>query len=458
LTFPGVASILKGYAFFGEGAKQTVDTKTCYVGLVGFGTVGAGVAKILLNDAAKLRAKTGIQIVLKRICDIDLTSDRGVRVPDGVLTADLGSILNDPDIEVVIELVGGTTVAKEITLRALAAGKRVVTANKALLAEHGRELFRAARERGVSISFEASVGGGIPVIAALRDGLIANDIESIIGIVNGTCNYILTRMSLAGATYEQALAEAQSHGYAEKDPRLDVEGIDSAHKLAILAALGFAADFHYHEIHVEGITRLEPIDIAYAAEFGYALKLLAIGKRVNGELELRVHPTLLPVEHPLAAVHDVFNGIFVRGNAVGDTMFYGRGAGQMPTASAIVSDIVDILLGKAKHTFERLRLFPGRSGSLRVRSIEESVSRYYLRFAAVDRPGVLAKIAGEFGRHDISIASLLQKERHATQAVPLIIMTHQAREANLRRALAAIEPQGIVEGNPVVIRVEGEHG
>ncbi|MBM4038502.1 MAG: homoserine dehydrogenase, partial [Planctomycetes bacterium] len=411
LTFHRGTPILMSCVPIAEGARLSVDTKTCYVGLVGFGTVGGGVAKILLTDAGKLRAKTGIQIVLRRICDVDLTRDRGVRVPEGVLTNDLDAVLKDPEIEVVVELVGGTTVAKEITLRAIAAGKRVVTANKALLAEHGRELFRAARERGVSISFEASVGGGIPIIAALRDGLIANDIESIMGIVNGTCNYILTRMSVAGATYEQALAEAQSHGYAERDPRFDVEGIDSAHKLAILAALGFAADFHYPDIYVEGITRLEPIDIAFAAEFGYALKLLAIGKRVNAELELRVHPTLLPNEHPLAAVHDVFNGIFVRGSAVGDTMFYGRGAGQMPTASAIVSDIVDILLGKAKHTFERLRLFPGRTESLRVRSIEESESRYYLRFAAVDRPGVLAKIAGEFGRHDISIASVLQKER-----------------------------------------------
>ncbi len=434
-----------------------MDTKTCCVGLVGFGTIGSGVAKILLGSGDQLKAKTGINVVLKRICDVDLTRDRGVEVPAGVLTNDLDALLNDPEIEVVIELVGGTTIAKDITLRAIAAGKRVVTANKALLAERGRELFRAAREHGVSISFEASVGGGIPIIAALRDGLIANDIESIVGIVNGTCNYILTRMAAEKATYEQALAEAQAHGYAERDPRLDVEGIDSAHKLAILAALGFAADFHYHEIYVEGITRTDPADIAYASELGYTLKLLAIGKRLGDELELRVHPTLLPSEHPLAAVHDVFNGIWVHGSAVGDTMFYGRGAGQMPTASAIVSDIVDILIGKAKHTFERLRLFPGRTESLRVRGIDEAQTRYYLRFSALDSPGVLAKIAGEFGRNDISIASVIQKERHATRAVPLIIVTHQAREADLRRALAAIVPQGIVEGQPVVIRVEGEH-
>ncbi len=428
----------------------------CRVGLVGFGTVGTGVAKILLEDAAKLRAKTGFDIVLRRICDVDVTTDRGVAVPDGVLTSDLADVMDDPEIDVVIELVGGTTVAYDITLRAIEAGKDVVTANKALLAERGRELFQAAKARGVSISFEAAVGGGIPVIAAIRDGLIANDIRSIIGIVNGTCNYILTQMAARGTSYDQALAEAQANGYAESDPTLDVEGIDTAHKLAILAALGFAADFHYHEIHVEGIAGIDPIDIAYAAELGYTLKLLAIGKRLGDELELRVHPTLLPSKHPLASVHGVFNAIAVTGSAVGETMFYGRGAGQMPTASAVVADVVDILLGKARHTFDHLRLFPGRTESLRVRSIEECESRYYLHFQALDRPGVLAAIAGEFGRHSISIASVIQKERHATQAVPLIITTHLAIEANLRQALADIQPHGVTEGQPVVIRVKGE--
>ena len=434
-----------------------MDTKTCCVGLVGFGTIGSGVAKILLEHAEQLKAKTGIELVLKRICDLDLTTDRGVAVPDGVLTSNLADVLDDPDISVVIELVGGITFAKDLTLKAIAAGKSVVTANKALLAEAGRELFQAAREQGVSISFEASVGGGIPVIAAIRDGLIANDIQSIVGIVNGTCNYILTRMTAEGTSYHDALAEAQRLGYAEADPTLDVGGIDTAHKLAILSAIGFAADFHYDGIHVEGITSIDPTDIEYAAELGYKLKLLAIGKRFDDELELRVHPTLLPREHPLASVNDVFNAVCVTGSAVGKTMFYGRGAGQMPTASAVVADLVDILLGKAKRTFERLRLLPGRTENLRVRQIDEAFSRYYLRFSAIDRPGVLASIAGEFGHHDISIASVIQKERRATEAVPLVIMTHHAREANLRRALAAIDPLGVVEGNPVVIRVETEH-
>ena len=434
-----------------------MDSKTCHVGIIGFGTVGSGVARILLEDGAKIQAKTGIEIALRRICDLDIATDRGVTLPEGILTSDLDEVIDDPEIEVIIQLVGGTTAAKDLMLRAIAAGKDVVTANKALLAEAGRELFQAAKAQGTSISFEASVGGGIPVIAAIRDGLIANDVSSIMGIVNGTCNYILSQMAAVGTPYEQALAEAQEKGYAEADPTLDVEGGDSAHKLAILAAIGFAADFHYHEVYVEGITHIDPVDIAYAAELGYTLKLLAIGKRFGNELELRVHPTLLPNEHPLAAVHDVFNAVCVTGSSVGETMFYGRGAGQMPTASAVVADVVDILLGKAKHTFDHMRLFPGRTESLRVRSIDEVESRYYLRFDALDRPGVLAQIAGEFGRHDISIASLMQKERHATQAVPLIVMTHQAREANLRQALADIEPHRVFEGTPVVIRVEGEH-
>ena len=433
-----------------------MDTKPCCVGLVGFGKIGAGVAKILCHDAEALRARTGLTIALKRICDVDITTGRGVAVPEGVLTKDLGAILNDPEIQVVVELVGGTTIAKDITLRAIAAGKSIVTANKALLAEAGRELFQAARQQGVSISFEGSVGGGIPIIAALRDGLIANEIQSIMGIVNGTCNYILSQMAAHGETYRKALGEAQRLGYAEQDPTLDVEGIDSAHKLTILAALGFAADFPYRELHVEGIAKTELADIRYAAELGYTLKLLAIGKRIGNELELRVHPTLLPQEHPLSSVHDVFNGICVTGSAVGETMFYGRGAGQMPTASAVVADLVDVLLGKAKRTFERLRLFSGRTENLRIRKIHEIETRYYLRFNALDRPGVFGCIASEFGRQRVSIASVIQKERHAARAVPLVIMTHPAREADLRQAIADIALHKVTEGPPVLIRVEGE--
>jgi len=434
-----------------------VNAKTRSVGLVGFGTVGTGVAKILLQNAEPIAAKTGLDIALKRVCDIDVARDRGVTIPDGRMTTNVDDVLGDPEVEVVIELVGGTTFARELVLRALAAGKCVVTANKALIAEHGRELFDAARANGVSIAFEAAVGGGIPIVVGLRDGLIANDIQSVMGIVNGTSNYILTRMANEGARYDDVLADAQAHGYAEADPTLDVGGGDSAHKLAILAALGFAADFDHDDIYVEGIADTDAQDIGYAAELGYTLKLLAIGKRTDGGLELRVHPTLLPDEHPLASVHDVFNAIFVTGHAVGDTMFYGRGAGEMPTASAVVADIVDTLLGKAKLTFEQMHLLPGQTPRVALRDIGEVETRYYLRFNVKDQPGVMAKVTGEFGRHGISIASVIQKERHISRAVPLVIMTHRAREADLRRALADIEPHGVTEGPPVVIRVEGEH-
>jgi len=434
-----------------------VNAKTRSVGLVGFGTVGTGVARILLQNAEPIAAKTGLDIALKRVCDIDVARDRGVAIPDGRMTTNVDDVLGDPEVEVVIELVGGTTFARELVLRALAAGKCVVTANKALIAEHGRELFDAARANGVSIAFEAAVGGGIPIVVGLRDGLIANDIQSVMGIVNGTSNYILTRMANEGARYDDVLADAQAHGYAEADPTLDVGGGDSAHKLAILAALGFAADFDHDDIYVEGIADTDAQDIGYAAELGYTLKLLAIGKRTDGGLELRVHPTLLPDEHPLASVHDVFNAIFVTGHAVGDTMFYGRGAGEMPTASAVVADIVDTLLGKAKLTFEQMHLLPGQTPRVALRDIGEVETRYYLRFNVKDQPGVMAKVTGEFGRHGISIASVIQKERHISRAVPLVIMTHRAREADLRRALADIEPHGVTEGPPVVIRVEGEH-
>ncbi|NQT88252.1 homoserine dehydrogenase [bacterium] len=434
-----------------------MNAKTRSVGLVGFGTVGTGVARILLQNAEPIAAKTGLDIALKRVCDIDVARDRGVAIPDGRMTTNVDDVLGDPEVEVVIELVGGTTFARELVLRALAAGKCVVTANKALIAEHGRELFDAARANGVSIAFEAAVGGGIPIVVGLRDGLIANDIQSVMGIVNGTSNYILTRMANEGARYDDVLADAQAHGYAEADPTLDVGGGDSAHKLAILAALGFAADFDHDDIYVEGIADTDAQDIGYAAELGYTLKLLAIGKRTDGGLELRVHPTLLPDEHPLASVHDVFNAIFVTGHAVGDTMFYGRGAGEMPTASAVVADIVDTLLGKAKLTFEQMHLLPGQTPRVALRDIGEVETRYYLRFNVKDQPGVMAKVTGEFGRHGISIASVIQKERHISRAVPLVIMTHRAREADLRRALADIEPHGVTEGPPVVIRVEGEH-
>jgi homoserine dehydrogenase len=426
------------------------------IGLVGFGTIGTGVARILYGKAEELRAKTGLDISLGKICDIDITTPRGVDVPDGVLTTNVDDVLADPDISVVIELVGGTTFARELTLRALDAGKAVVTANKALLAEHGLELFKKAREKGACLSFEAAVGGGIPIIGSLLNGYLANDIDTIIGIVNGTCNYILTNMAGGNQPYEEALAEAQARGYAEKDPTLDVGGGDSAHKLAILARLGFGIDFEYDSIHVEGIDGAELYDLHCAHELGYVLKLLAIAKRGDGEVELRVNPTLLPRQHPLAGVSGVFNAIWVHGDAVGDSMLYGRGAGEMPTASAVVADVIDALLGRAGKTFQALNVYPGTTPQVRVKDIAEIETCYYLRFMAVDRPGVLAEISGALGRHGISVASVIQRGRGtAGEEVPIVMLTHRAREGCLMKALDEIADCGSVSKTHL-LRVENE--
>lgn len=415
------------------------------VALVGFGTIGTGVAKVLYGKADELRAKTGLDIALARICDIDITTPRDVAVPPGVLTTRVDDILRDPEIEVVIELVGGTTFARDLILRSLDAGKSVVTANKHLLALHGQELFQKARQKGVSLSFEASVGGGIPIIASLLNGYVANTIDTIIGIVNGTCNYILTKMMNDNQSFDEALAEAQQNGYAEKDPTLDIGGGDSAHKLAILARLGFAADFNYNDIHTEGIDSTDLYDLHCAAELGYVLKLLAIGKRVDGALELRVNPTLLPRRHPLAGVSGVFNAIWIHGDAVGDGMLYGRGAGQLPTASAVVADVIDVLLGRAGQAFKALNLFPGTTPRMAVRTINEVETCYYLRFIAADRAGVLAEISGALGRQGISIASVIQRTRgRAGEDVPIVMLTYRANEGRLRQALDEVMLRGSV--------------
>ncbi|MBM4049430.1 MAG: homoserine dehydrogenase, partial [Planctomycetes bacterium] len=364
--------------------------KVVNVGLLGLGTIGTGVVKMLLGSGKYLADKVGVELKLTRIAEKDLGRPKKVGVPQKLVTDDAQAVLNDPDVHVIVELVGGYHPAKEFILTALSRGKDVVTANKALLALHGTELFRKAREVGRSISFEASVGGGIPIIAAVRDGFVANRIQAIYGIVNGTCNYILTKMSREGMSYKAALAEAQAHGYAEKDPTLDVDGTDSTHKLAVLGRLGFGVDFDYEAIHREGISDVEFDDMRYAAELGYTLKLLAIAKQHPNGLELRVHPTLLPKDHPLAAVSGVFNAICVNGDAVGETMLYGRGAGQMPTASAVTADLVDVALGRARTTFEHMRFFSNRRRKATVLDMAETKCRYYLRFSALDKPGVLS--------------------------------------------------------------------
>ena len=427
------------------------------IGLLGLGTVGSGVVKLLQAHRDELEERAGCRLILHRIADPDLARVReGLDLQALPLVPDPAQVLEDPEIQIVIELVGGLEPARSFILRAIQAGKHVVTANKALLAHHGTELFQEARGRGVMLGFEAAVAGGIPLIRAVKEGLVANRILSLLGIVNGTSNYILTKMTDDGLEFADVLKEAQVRGYAEADPTLDVEGMDSAHKLQILATLAFRTSVDLKEIHTEGITTVTPQDIAYARELGYRIKLLAIAKAADSGLEVRVHPTMIPAGSPLAAVSGVFNAIFITGDAVGDLMFYGRGAGQMPTASAVWSDIVETARRLA-HGQRALPLeLPAASlRSLRVRPMEEIRSAYYLRVMAADRPGVLSQVAGVLGRHDISIASVIQKGRAAAEAVPVVMMTHEARERDMRQALAVIDKLPVVAGPTMMIRVEG---
>ncbi len=427
------------------------------IGLLGLGTVGSGVVKLLNAHRRELEERAGCRLVLHRIADPDLTRPReGLDLTALPLVPEATQVFADPTVQIVVELVGGLEPAKSFILKAIQIGKHVVTANKALLAHHGREIFEEARARGVMLGFEAAVAGGIPLIRAVKDGLVANRILSVFGIVNGTSNYILTKMTDAGRDFASVLREAQAKGYAEADPALDVEGMDSAHKLQILATLAFRTSVDLKDIYTEGITAVTPQDIAYAAELGYRIKLLAIAKAGDGGLEVRVHPTMIPTGSPLAAVSGVFNAIFITGDAVGDLMFYGRGAGQMPTASAVWSDIVEIARRLA-HGLPALPLdLPALSARpLSLRPVEEIRSAYYLRVMAMDRPGVLSQVAGVLGRHEISIASVIQKGR-AAEAVPVVMMTHEARERDMRQALAAIDKlREVVVPPTMMIRVEG---
>jgi len=427
--------------------------KTVGVAIVGFGTVDTGVVRLLVEDAARLEQAAGCRLALRHVCDVDLKRPRSVHVPKELLTDDLERVLADKETPIAVETVGGTTVAVDIMKRLLAAGKDVVTANKAALAERGAELFDAARNAGRSVSFEASCAAGIPVIRAIRDGLVANRITALLGILNGTCNYILTKMSATGEAYAQALADAQAKGYAEADPTLDVTGEDARHKLAILAGLAFGAQVRLADVYVEGIAGLDPSDITYGKQLGYVLKLLAIGRVVDGAVSLRVHPTFVPADSALATVGGANNAVLVSGHAVGDTFYVGPGAGQMPTASSIVADIVDAALGRARTTFAHIGWLAGRGTPMGMQPIQDVRTRCYLRFDVVDEPGVLAAIAGVLGRHKISIASVLQHESAHPASVPLVITTHLAREGNVTAALAEIRESPVVVGRSVRIRM-----
>ena len=431
--------------------------KAINVGIIGFGTVGSGTAKILLKKRNELELKSGFPVVLKKIVDLDIKRDRGIKLPANVLTDNTKEVLNDPDIDIIVELIGGIHPAKEIIIEALKNGKHVVTANKALLAEEGKQIFSEAEKNKVDIGFEASVAGSIPIIKIVRESLIGNSINNIYGIINGTANYILTKMSEEGVDFETVLKEAQALGYAEADPTFDIEGIDSAHKLTILASLAFGIPFSFKKVYTEGITRITPLDIQFASEFGYKIKLLAVAKRTGKEIELRVHPTMLPEDDLISSVSGVFNAIFVEGDAVGDSLYYGKGAREMPTGSAVVSDIVDIARNVMTGASVRTRgIHIAGIPDLKIKEMEDIRTSYYLRFSAIDKPGVMSKISGILGSHNISIKSMIQKGRKKEKAVPIVMMTHEAREKDMVRALKEIDKLSIVSGRTMYLRVEGD--
>jgi homoserine dehydrogenase len=427
------------------------------VGLVGFGTIGTGVVRVMGENAERIAERLGFPLRLVRIADIDLERDR--RVPlDGIeLSGSWKDVTGDPEVDLVVELVGGTGVARSIVLAAIEAGKRVVTANKALLAHHGMEIFGAVEQFDSEIAFEASVGGTIPVLRALREGLCADRIESVWGIVNGTCNFILTEMEEREEPYSVCLKRAQEEGYAEPDPSFDVNGTDSAHKLAILVGLAFGLQIGPDAIHTEGIERITPIDIEYARRFGLRIKLLAIAKVQDGSLEARVHPTMVPEGSVLGRVSSTMNAIEVRGRWSGPTLYYGAGAGSLPTATAVVADIMELArslrLGGAGRVPPLGTPHP-RPAS--VRRIEDLEGEYYLRLTALDRPGVLSRITGALGARGISIASVLQLSRSALEAVPVVLTTHTAKEAALRETLVEIDRMGDVTAPTQLIRIERE--
>jgi homoserine dehydrogenase len=428
------------------------------VGIIGFGTVGSGTVRILLENREILKERLGFEINLKRIADLDIERDRGLSLPSGILSTDVDALLNDPHIDIVVELIGGIRPAKDFILKAISNRKHVVTANKALLATAGNEIFTAALQTGVEIGFEPSVAGGIPIIKVIREGLVANRIKAVYGIINGTSNYILTKMTEENVEFSEALKEAQDLGYAEADPTLDIEGIDSAHKLAILASLSYGIPISYEDIYREGISQISLQDIGFASDLGYKVKLLAIAKESDSEIELRVHPTMLPKEYLISKVDGSFNAIYIDGDATGSTLYYGRGAGDMPTGSAVVSDIVDIARNIRKNAIGRVPVITRTLRNVRIKKMDEVISMYYFRFSALDRPGVLSKISGILGNYNISIASVIQKGRRVGEAVPLVVLTHEAKEKDVSQAIREIDQLPVVMDKTVFMRVEGKEG
>ncbi len=433
------------------------------LGIIGGGTVGGGVFDALQRNGNLLSSRIGVRVHVEKIAVRSLKKNRGVKIPKKLLTGNWRKVVHDPKIQIVAELVGGTTVAREIVLAALKLGKPVVTANKALLSAHGEELFDAAKKYGANLYYEASVAGGIPIIKSLREGFVGNRIHALYGIVNGTCNYILTRMKLEGADFAEVLADAQKLGYAETPPDLDIDGHDAAHKIGILASLAHGFWVNPKKIHVEGIRHIGALDIKFAGELGYTIKLLGIVKKPeSGKLkaenkcgvQVSVYPTLIPNAHVLASVNYAFNAVFVRGDVVGDSLFYGRGAGKDATASAVLSDLADAALDLKFVNKHRLPPFVPHECSGAVVPIEDIVSQYFVRLNVIDRPGTLAKIAAIFGAAKIGISSVIQPEGHEGEGVPLIFMLHYATNGAVSGALKKIGKLPVIKSKPVMIRVE----
>ncbi len=427
------------------------------IGLIGWGTVGCGMIQTLRDNAEAIENRLGVTLELVKVADLDLDRPRPVSVAKELLTTKVEDVLGNPRIQIVVELMGGLGAAKTFIVQALENGKHVVTANKALIAHHGNELFEIARRNNRTIAFEASVGGGIPIIKSLREGLAGNQIDTIFGILNGTANYILTRMTEGGLTFDAALAEAKEKGYAEADPTLDIEGIDTAHKLAIAGALSFGTPIQLDRVYVEGISRVDPLDIQFGEEFGYQLKLLAIARHQEGRIEMRVHPTFIPRNHILAGVKGAYNAVHIHGNSVGNIMLYGMGAGMLPTGSAIVADLMDLARDMRFQLNERipsLAFLPDRLREIPIKPISETSTCYYFRFAAVDRPGVLSRISGILGANGISVAAVIQKGREVEGAVPIVMLTHEAIESSVKLALNEIDQLDIVLAPTQSIRIE----
>ncbi len=427
------------------------------LGLIGFGTIGTGVIKLLQDNGELIKARLGARLVIKMVGDLDLHTPRLVALEPRLLTTDVKSIINDPAIDIIVELMGGYEPARSFILAALHNKKHVVTANKALLATHGNEIFSVAEQQGVNIGYEASVGGTIPIIKTLKESLVANRIRSIIGIVNGTANFVLTKMTDEGKAFDVVLSEAQSLGFAEANPTYDIEGIDAAHKLTIMLSLAYGKKVDLEEIYREGISHITRQDIEFARELGYRIKLLAIARENGGVVEARLHPTMIPFDHLLANVGANFNAFHIDGDASGPIFLYGQGAGMLPTASAVVSDIVDIAreIMKGVSCLKPARAYPEQeSESIVLLPMDEICTNYYFRFAAIDRPGVLSQISGILGNRNIGIAAVIQKGRRQSGAVPLVITTHKAREKDVQEALVEIDKLDVVLDKTMVIRIE----